>query len=250
LTDCSGKLRKEELARLDEILYGKYSELAAMHELLSILRLHHPLAGKLTLEEAKNTQIGKAWRYISKSFLEEDCYGECIYKEDGTFQFQNGRRSLESDPMRMAAAKRLAEVLKVFIEAQQPKGSRFTKIWLEMDEKQRIALSHVSDKVRSRHKYSMISLGLGNDDIASAMKDLRADSDPKYISRLKDEQKEILSKISDNLRLKEKARVRNMVLSQWGETGAKSRELYLSENRVKPKTRSAGVLGPAPWPRG
>jgi hypothetical protein len=250
LTDCSGKLRKEELARLDEILYGKYSELAAMHELLSILRLHHPLAGKLTLEEAKNTQTGKAWRYISKSFLEEDGYGECIYKEDGTFQFQNGRRSLESEQMRMAAAKRLAEALKVFIEAQQPKGSRFTKIWLEMDEKQRIALSHVWDKVRSRHKHSMISLGLGNDDIASAMKDLRADSDPKYISRFKDKQKEILSKISDNLRLKEKARVGNMVPSQWAKQEQKAGSYISPRIGSNPKLDQPVFWAPAPWPRG
>jgi hypothetical protein len=55
----------------------------------------------------------------------------------------------------------------------------------EGEEKQRLALSHVLDKVRSRHRHTMISLGLGNDDIESDMKNLRADSDPKYISESK-----------------------------------------------------------------
>jgi hypothetical protein len=70
----------------------------------------------------------------------------------------------------------------------------------EGEEKQRLALCHVWDKIRSRHRHTIISSGLGNDDIESDMKDLRADLDPKYISRIENEQKEILSKVSNNLR--------------------------------------------------
>jgi len=42
LTQCLKEGRKEEVARLDEVLYSEYSDLAAVHQMLDMVGLHRP----------------------------------------------------------------------------------------------------------------------------------------------------------------------------------------------------------------
>ena len=64
LTNATKLGKKENVARLDEILCSSYSDLSALHQMLSIVKLHQPRAPILTIDEAKKDQPCKAWRYI------------------------------------------------------------------------------------------------------------------------------------------------------------------------------------------
>jgi hypothetical protein len=65
--------KKAEVARLDEILYNLYSDLSALHQMLFIVRLHRPRVSIVpSLEDAKKTESGKAWRYIRAGYLDQD----------------------------------------------------------------------------------------------------------------------------------------------------------------------------------
>lgn len=65
--------KKAEAARLDEILYRMYSDLSALHQLLSLVRLHQPRVSTIpSLEDARNNETSKAWRYIRAGYLDQD----------------------------------------------------------------------------------------------------------------------------------------------------------------------------------
>jgi hypothetical protein len=65
--------QKAEIARLDEILYNLYSNLSALHQMLFMVRVHQPRVSTVpSLEDAKRTESGKAWRYIRAGYLDQD----------------------------------------------------------------------------------------------------------------------------------------------------------------------------------
>ena len=65
--------QKTEVARLDEILYNLYSNLSALHQMLFMVRVHQPRVSTVpSLEDAKKTDSGKAWRYIRAGYLNQD----------------------------------------------------------------------------------------------------------------------------------------------------------------------------------
>ena len=67
---CSKEGKIEEMGRLDELLYAKYSDLSAMHQILSIIKLHGPGIPVVNAELlAKRKQFSKGWRYVLSGFL-------------------------------------------------------------------------------------------------------------------------------------------------------------------------------------
>jgi hypothetical protein len=65
--------QKTEIARLDEILYNLYSNLSALHQMLFMVRVHQPRVSTVpSLEDAKKTESGKAWRYIRAGYMDQD----------------------------------------------------------------------------------------------------------------------------------------------------------------------------------
>jgi hypothetical protein len=65
--------QKTEIARLDEILYNLYSNLSALHQMLFMVRVHQPrVSTSPSLDDAKKTDSGKAWRYIRAGYLNQD----------------------------------------------------------------------------------------------------------------------------------------------------------------------------------
>jgi hypothetical protein len=52
LTKCSEEGRLDVLARLDEVLYSEYSDLAAISQMLAMVRLHRPRRGNFSFKQS------------------------------------------------------------------------------------------------------------------------------------------------------------------------------------------------------
>ncbi|KAH7351235.1 hypothetical protein BKA65DRAFT_476563 [Rhexocercosporidium sp. MPI-PUGE-AT-0058] len=66
LTECHKNGLKDELSRLDQVLYVLYSELSAIFQMLSMLQLHQPTFPELFVNQIKEKQLGKAWNYLQE----------------------------------------------------------------------------------------------------------------------------------------------------------------------------------------
>lgn len=60
-----------EQARLDGLLYNKFSDFAAFHEMRSMLRLHRPQGVILDDKYFKESETGAGWRFVRSGFLEK-----------------------------------------------------------------------------------------------------------------------------------------------------------------------------------
>jgi hypothetical protein len=69
LRDCEKGTK--EIARLDEIMYALYSDLSAVHQILALIRLRRPYAGRRNFDAVKTSESGQGWTYINKHFLEQ-----------------------------------------------------------------------------------------------------------------------------------------------------------------------------------
>ncbi|TGO17517.1 hypothetical protein BTUL_0017g00980 [Botrytis tulipae] len=66
LAKCDETKNFKELARLDETIYTVISSLAAMHQMLEMVRLHRPRAKKREAENIVELEHSRGWRYVEK----------------------------------------------------------------------------------------------------------------------------------------------------------------------------------------
>ncbi|TVY81625.1 hypothetical protein LSUE1_G004822 [Lachnellula suecica] len=185
LGQCRKSGRKDDIARLDEVLYSEVSDISAMHEILSRIRLYYP--SSTNFEHRENTKDGtsKGWRYINKHFFAQDPLrslgDEIPQSEDGKQKY--------------AAENHLRKLLNEFLAVPRPTGSRMRQTWLEEDTSQRAALSRLWAGMRARHLQTLKRLSIDQKDIDTDLQDLSADSDPNYIEILEREREDILERI-------------------------------------------------------
>lgn len=116
LDDHLSKTGKEDANRLDEILYNSFSDLSALHQMRFLVRLHHPRVETISLEEATNTAVGKAWRYQRAEYLNQD---------------HRQQRSLNTENVdeKINAQQKLGNLMGEFLRTEKPKGvSQFHNI--------------------------------------------------------------------------------------------------------------------------
>ena len=158
-----------ERARLDQALYDKLSDLAALYELLTAVRLHRPLSTNRDLDDVKRTEQRKGWKYL-------------------------GAGAKES----MTSADRLLRgtLLQQFDDLPVPSGKQ-GRAWLEQSERSRSALSAFWAKVRQDHERWLRELQLPPEDIQIDVEALSADSHPEHVATLEAERASILAKIEN-----------------------------------------------------
>jgi len=183
LTECQ-TTKKGEIARLDEILYTKYSDLSAMHQMLTMIRLHRPGFIKREFNLVKKTSKERCWTYINKHFLDQSPMLKVKTNSDETYKFTDDRKMKEDADKKIEAQQRLASYLKEFLATPKPSGSRLNPIWIVKDDAQRSALSRFWDQMRGRHRQTLVRLGIGHEDIERDLKILSADSQPEHISKV------------------------------------------------------------------
>jgi hypothetical protein len=131
LEECYRTKNKDELVRLDDILYKHIDELCAMHKMLAIVRLHRPYLGRSTciiIQDFKLPKDSKLWRYMRKGFFNRNlpdlsrpnqspASGDHVHtpwiREDGKCKYEG--------------EKKLADLLRCFLETPRPTGSRYTQ---------------------------------------------------------------------------------------------------------------------------
>jgi hypothetical protein len=60
-----GESSVKDRERIDENLYRKLSDFAALHEMLAMVRSHRPYFTKRTLDEIAITESKRHWRHLS-----------------------------------------------------------------------------------------------------------------------------------------------------------------------------------------
>lgn len=120
--------RKEDIARLDEVLYHNYSDLSAMHQMVTMVRLHRPFVSAPKFEEAAKTQPGKAWRYNRPGYVYLD--------QDHRVPQPKNTENMDE---KINAQQALGNLMGEFLSTPKPTGARASQKWLDQEEAQRAA---------------------------------------------------------------------------------------------------------------
>jgi len=171
LAQCAKAGKKDELARMDKILYDILTDLSAVHQLLSMLRLRNPRVQQINLEQAANIGSGKAWRYVSSHFMEQTPFRRAD-------EVVRNRESAES---KITAEQRLGKLLIKFLSTETPKGRPYTQQWADQNTTQRRSLGVFWQAMRERHAQTLSRLGFNSGDITSDLEILSADSKPEHL---------------------------------------------------------------------
>ncbi|KAF7945162.1 hypothetical protein EAE96_009941 [Botrytis aclada] len=228
---CHETKNFKELARLNETVYTVISGLAAMYQMLEMVRLHRPRAKKREAEDVAKLEHGRGWRYV-KNHLED----QYLLRD---YDPVTGRTNEiipmgESHSKRIRAEKLLADSTEKFMETPKPTGTRLSQQWLDTDEQQRKALGQIWVQVRARHEYTLRRLGFGQEDIDHDLAILSADSDPEYLASIEKRNAEILAEIAARYAKKVAAFENFIDQEQWDTE--KPEKLGVS-TRFKVKTR-------------
>jgi hypothetical protein len=222
--------KKQDIARLDEILYNTYSDLSALHQMLSLVRLHRPRVSSVpTIEDAKKTESGKAWRYTRAGYLDQD------------HRVFDHKLNTENVDQKIAAQQALGNLMGEFLATAKPTGSRASQKWLDQDQAQRTASSRLWAQMRSRHRQTLERINIENYDIELDLEVLSADLAPEHILDVENERAEILAKIVAKELQKttaEKRQSKSELQTQWGEDAQTESSVTAQEAKVKIKTRS------------
>ncbi|KAL8643535.1 MAG: hypothetical protein Q9226_008300, partial [Calogaya cf. arnoldii] len=172
LDDHLSKSPAAEKARLDQTLYDKLSDLAAMHELLVAVRLHRPMSADWSPDDLKKTEDRNIWKMI-----DVDADAPTIGHEE-----------------RRAQTEFLGKRVKAFLDVPPPTGKQ-DLAWLEQSQKAREALSMLWASIRANREATFRFGGVPADDIEANLDILRADSSPEYIAVVQEARVRILAKI-------------------------------------------------------
>ncbi|KAF7936732.1 hypothetical protein BELL_0162g00170 [Botrytis elliptica] len=213
LAKCHETKNFKELARLAETVYAVVSSLAAMYQMLEMVRLHCSRAKRREAEEVAKLELARGWRYIEKHL--EDQYLLTNYNNVTGLPDEIIPMG-ESQSQRIRAEKLLADPTKIFMETPKPTGTRLSQQWVDNGEQQRKALSQIWVQVRARHEYTLRRLGFGQEDIDHDLAILSADSDPEYLASIEKRNAEIHTEIAAR-RAKKVAASENFIdQEQWG----------------------------------
>ncbi|TGO53699.1 hypothetical protein BCON_0119g00230 [Botryotinia convoluta] len=175
LAKCHETKNFKELARLDETVYTVVSSLAAMYQMLEMVRLRHPRAKKREAEDIAQLEHSRGCRYVEKHL--EDQYLLKDYNRMTGLPNENIHMG-ESQSQRIRAEKLLADPTKKFMETPKPTVTRLSQQWLDTVEQQRKALR------------------FGQEDIDHDLAILSADSDPEYLASIEKRNAEIHAEIA------------------------------------------------------
>lgn len=158
---------REEKARVDEILYQKLSDLAAVHEMLASVRLHRPQNTNRTLTEVFETEKREPW--------------------------QRGRKT--SSPSINECTPLWRILIKEFYEAPLPSGQK-DLAWLERSQAIRHALERFWVGFRTSARKSLEeAMGLSTEELDAHLEIISAHLNPVYIDTVEDEKQRILAGI-------------------------------------------------------
>ncbi|KAI4119290.1 MAG: hypothetical protein LQ345_000787 [Seirophora villosa] len=171
LEDRLAKSPAAERARLDQTLYDKLSDLAAMHELLVAVRLHRPMNADWSPDDLKKTEHRRLWR------MGEDA--------------PSGRDKEQKD--QNYSLDFIGKRVKAFMEIPPPTGKQ-DLAWLAQSEKATEALKTLWTSICAHKDATLRPEGISADDIERTLGSLRADSSPEYIAAVQESRERILSK--------------------------------------------------------
>ncbi|TVY92897.1 hypothetical protein LAWI1_G005034 [Lachnellula willkommii] len=248
LTQCRREGRKEEVARLDEVLYSEFSDLAAIHQMLDMVGLHRPHCAQRGLEGIGISETSKGWRYINKHFFAQDSLRGGKVGPDGRWHDTEYNPMKEAGSQKIAAEQRLAKLMNEFLATPKPTSSRIRQEWLDQDASQRAALSQLWAGARDRHRQTLQRLDFDENDIVSDLKVLSADSHPDYIISLRNERDEIRAKIVQRTRKHQMVNEQMVALNL--EVHIPDIKPKFEFKEVKAKTKTRSVANPPPIPVG
>ncbi|KAE9375173.1 hypothetical protein N431DRAFT_555665 [Stipitochalara longipes BDJ] len=232
--------KKEEFSRLDEVLYAMYSDLSAVHQMLSLIRFRRPYAPRRTLKEVKASETGRAWRYINKDFLEQNRWRNVRPDSEGKWEDVRTVVNKERGPEKIDAEQHLAGLLTAFLDSPLPKGSCMKQGWLDSDEAQRAALSRFWDGMRQRHRSTLLRLGFGEEDVTLDLKALSADSSADHVQAIRAQREEIMAEIMKNSpekaalnQGKGKNKAKAAIQTQWGPDDQSTLDIKLESLKIK-----------------
>lgn len=139
LAKCAQNKNMKELNRMDEIIYALLSDMAAVNQMLEMVRFHRPRGGKRQIDQVTKVENGRGWRYMKKH-LQEQYQVRHIKKNTQESEIIPSR---EDGYQKIEAEKLLGRCFREFIETSNPSGTRLSQQWLDTDEKQRKALSQL-----------------------------------------------------------------------------------------------------------
>lgn len=219
------KTNAEEVARLDELLYDFFSDLAALHQINSIIRIHRPTVVIPSIKVAQGINSGKAWQYMRAGYLDAQPKG-----------MRRLVRGIEAE--QTEAQNALATLVGNFLKTPKPAGSRATQKWLDQDEKQRAESALVWAQMRSHQRQILTRLKIDNEYIEEDVKVLSADISPEHIAHLENEREQVENRIKEIAAEKEakKARPKTDPQTQWGSNTPTAEASAAS--KIKTKTRT------------
>ncbi|TVY58102.1 hypothetical protein LCER1_G002801 [Lachnellula cervina] len=248
ITQCRREGRKAEVARLDEVLYSEYSDLAAIHQMLDMVGLHRPRCAQRGLEGIGIYETSKGWRYINKHFFAQESFRNVKVGPDGRWHDVEYIPMKEAGSQKIAAEQQLAKFMSDFLATPKPTGSRIRQEWLDQDAAQRAALSQLWAGLRDRHRQTLQRLEFDENDIVSDLKVLSADSHPDYIISLRNERDAIRARILQ--RTRKHQRVNEQMVALNLEVHIPDTTPKFEFKEVKPKTKTRSVANPPPIPVG
>jgi len=239
LAQCRNNGRKDELARLDEAPYCEISNVAAIHHMLSILRLHLPRVPRFDPEKMKYAEESKSWRYVNKHFFAQDPHRKHAVAADGGWKAPEQIPQKEDGAQKIKAEQLLAKLLNEFLATPQPIGSKLRSTWLEQNATQQAALASLWAGMRDRHRQTLERLGFDDADIQSDLKMLSADSDPDYVRSVQAERDDIRARIAQKVLETQKAFEQQASILSFEPNSADSQQKNESTGlKIKVKTRT------------
>lgn len=232
---------KEELARVDEFLYAEVTDIAALYQLLTSLRLHQPRWVKYNSKDIKKLDTGRGWQYINKHFYAQDLRQPLRVTPSGQWGLVKEIPKADALDQKIKAQQRLAKLLDDFLNTPKASGSQVRQSWLDQDALQRVALSHLWAGMRDRHRQTLQRLEFNDHDVERDLKVLSADIHPDYISSLRNERLEIEARIARRRRDNQSAREQMAALSFGSQIPDTTSKFQPKEAKTKTKARSEPI---------
>lgn len=175
------KTTAEDRARIDETLLRKISELAALNELLVLVRSHRPRVVAQDISSLSIADHGLAWRFMSKTktVREVGLLGSAI----------DSQRTIQEIPLKYGD---LSTILASFLSVESSDDVP-DHGWLIKDIAERRALRRFWYMYRQQHKNQLKEVGICPTDIMNDMMLISAALNPMFHARLEAERKDFLA---------------------------------------------------------
>lgn len=176
----------EDRARLDENYYRKISHLAALHEILGMIRYHRPRPLTYTIEEISALEPGRVWNYIEGKYPGQVWNNKLGARED------THDCKLEEQQLDYSLLERW---LKRFMDNKSSTGKK-DKLWLDSYTAQQKAQSAFWSSVRSQHRKLLDRHNFDAEDVKADMELLSYDLSPDHVASMESQRQEILRSIA------------------------------------------------------